>query len=187
MAVGVYGAIAFRLAPVSPDPGFIWTLTLLALVSGLLQCSYWVFYYVGYTGWVGAYGKNRPDETITEADREAVASGEVSGAEYFLQRFHNIAYGWQDALIAALDRISRRLAGYRENDAHRERWLADKTFLAWMGPLCVCTNTMALIVFSLFDQLEFFLYLVVAVGNGYLLALQVWKILRFKEWSKNLN
>ena len=183
VAVGVYGAIAFRLAQGSPDPGYIWTLALLALVSSLLQCSYWVFYYVRYTGWLGVYARNRPEETITEADRQAVASGEVSGAVYFLQGFHNAAYGWQDALIAALDRISRRMAGYRESDAHRERWVADKTFLGWMGPLCVCTNTMALIVFSLLDQLEFFLYLVVTAGNGYLIFLQGWKILNFKKLS----
>ena len=187
VAVLVYGAIAFRLASGSPDPGFIWTLTLLALVSGLLQCSYWVFYYVNYTGWVGAYGKNRSDETVTEADRKAVTAGELSGAVYSLQRFHNAAYGWQDALFTSLDRVSRRVSGYRESDAHRERWLADKTFLAWMGPLCVCTNTMALIVFSLLNQLEWFLYLVVIPGNGYLIALQVWKIFRFKKLSTNLN
>jgi len=81
----VYGAIAFRLAQGSPDPDFIWTLALLALVSGLLQCSYWVFYYVSYTRQVGSYAQNHTNESITEEDRQAVASGEVSGAVYFLQ------------------------------------------------------------------------------------------------------
>ena len=181
ISVLVYGAITFRLAQSSTDAAFIWTLGFLALVSSLLQCSYWVFYYVSYTGWVGSYSQNRPDETVMHEDRQSVASGEVSSAVYFLQRFHNIAYGWQDALIAGLDRLSRKAAGYRESPEHRKRWVADKTFLTWMGPLCVCTNTMGLVVFSLFDQLGLFLYLVVAVGNGTLIALQVWKILRFKS------
>ncbi len=184
VAVLVYGAITYRLAQNSADAGFIGALGFLALVSSLLQCSYWVFYYVSYTGWVGSYDKNRPDETVTEKDRGAVASGEVSGAVYFLQRFHNIVYGWQDALIAGLDRLSRKAAGYRESPEHRKRWVADKTFLAWMGPLCVCTNTMALVVFSLFNQLELFLYLVVLLGNGYLIALQVWRVLRFRKAVK---
>jgi len=39
---------------------------------------------------------------------------------------------------------------------------------------------MVLIVFSLLDQLEFFLYLVVVLGNSYLFALQVWKVLQFR-------
>jgi phosphatidylglycerophosphate synthase len=181
VAVLMYAAIAFRLAQGSEDPGFIWTLGFIALLSSLVQCSYWVFNYVSYTGWVGSYARNRPDETVTDEDRRAVQSGEVPGAVYFLQQFHNFAYGWQDALCVGLDRVSRKAAGYRGSPVHRERWVADKTFLAWMSPLCVCTNTMVLIVFSLLDQLEFFLYLVVVLGNSYLLALQVWKVLRFRR------
>ncbi len=176
----VYGAITWRLAQGSSDPGYLWTLGLMALVSSWLQCSYWVYYYVSYTGWVESYDQNRPDETVTAKDRKAVESGAVSRAVYVLQRFHTIAYGWQDALMAALDRVSRKAAGYRESREHRQRWVADKTVLAWMGPLCVCTNTMGLVVFSLLDQLELFLVLVVILGNSYLLALQVWKIFRFK-------
>ena len=183
VSVLVYGAITFRMAQDSSNPGFIWILGLLALMSSLLQCSYWVYYYVSYTDWVGSYEKNRTDETVTEADRVAVESGEMSGAVLFLQRFHAIAYGWQDALIAALDRFSRQAADYQENEEHRKRWVADKSFLTRMGPLCVCTNTMALVVLSLLNQLELFLVLVVFLGNGYLLVLQGWKIIQFKNFE----
>jgi len=185
VSVLVYGAITFRIAQESSQPGFIWMLGLIALVSSLLQCSYWVYYYVSYTDWVGSYQKNRTDETVTEKDRKAAESGEMSGAVYFLQRFHNIAYGWQDALIAALDRFSREVADYQDNEEHRKRWVADKTFLTQMGPLCVCSNTMALVVLSLLNQLELFLVLVVFMGNGYLLVLQGWKIIRFKSFVTN--
>jgi len=185
VSVLVYGAITFRLAQESSQPGFIWMLGLIALVSSLLQCSYWVYYYVSYTDWVGSYDKNRTDETITSEDRKAAESGDMSGAVYFLQRFHNIAYGWQDALIAKLDRFSREVADYQDNEEHRKHWVADKTFLTQMGPLCVCTNTMALVVLSFLNQLELFLVLVVFVGNGYLLVLQGWKIIRFKNFVTN--
>ena len=181
VSVLVYGAITLRMAQDSSNPGFIWMLGFMALISSLLQCSYWVYYYVSYTDWVGSYQKNRPDETVTKKDRKAAESGEMSGVVYFLQRFHNIVYGWQDALIAALDSLSREAADYRENEEHQKRWVADKKFLTRMGPLCVCTNTMLLVVLSLLNQLELFLVLVVFVANGYLLALQGWKILRFKK------
>jgi phosphatidylglycerophosphate synthase len=187
VSVLVYGAITLQMAQNSSNPGFIWVLGMLALISSLLQCSYWVYYYVGYTDWVGSYEKNRMDESVTERDLRQVESGEMSGAVYFLQRFHNIAYGWQDALIAALDRISRKAAGYQESDEHRERWVADTTFLTRMGPLCVCTNTMALVVLSLLNQLELFLVLVVFLGNGYLVALQGWKIVQFKNFVTHSN
>ncbi|MEE8205695.1 MAG: hypothetical protein V3T82_02015, partial [Nitrospinaceae bacterium] len=82
-------------------------------------------------------------------------------------------------------RVSRQAADYQESEEHRKRWVADKTFLTRMGPLCVCTNTMALVGLSLLNQLELFLVLVVFLGNGYLLALQVWKIFRFKKSSAN--
>ena len=183
VSVGVYGAITFRLAQDSSHPGFIWMLGLMALVSSLLQCSYWVYYYVSYTDWVGSYQKNRTDETVTADDRKAAESGELSSLVYFLQRFHNIAYGWQDALIAMLDRFSREAADYQDNEEHRKRWVADKSFLTRMGPLCVCTNTMALVVLSLLNQLELFLVLVVFLANGYLLVLQGWKIINFKKSS----
>jgi phosphatidylglycerophosphate synthase len=185
VSVLVYGAITLRLAQDSSNPGFIWAMGFLALVSSLLQCSYWVYYYVSYTDWVGSYGINRTDETVTAKDRQAAKSGEMSGAVLFLQKFHNIAYGWQDALIAALDRISREAADYQDSELHRKRWVADKTFLTRMGPLCVCTNTMALVVLSLLNQLELFLILVVFLGNGYLITLQAWKIIEFKKSVTN--
>lgn len=177
----VYGAIAYWLAERSGHPGLVWVMGGLALVSSLLQCSYWVFYYVKYTDHVEAYEYNRADESITARDRKAVDEGKISSTTFFLQRFHNWAYGWQDSLISALDRISRKAAGWLENPEHRKRWFADTTFLAWMGPLCVCTNTMGLVIFSLLQQLELFLYLVVFAGNGYLIVLQAWKVLRFRK------
>jgi phosphatidylglycerophosphate synthase len=185
VSVLVYGAITFRMAQDSSNPGFIWILGFVALTSSLLQCSYWVYYYVSYTDWVGSYKKNRTDETVTKEDRRAAESGEISPWILFLQRFHNIAYGWQDALIAALDRLSRAAADYQESAEHRERWVADKNFLTRMGPLCVCTNTMALVILSLLNQLELFLVLVVFLGNAYLLVLQGWKIVRFKSFVTN--
>ncbi len=185
VSVLVYGAITFRMAQESSNPGFIWMLGLLALVSSLLQCSYWVYYYVSYTDWVGSYQKNRTDETVTEKDRRAVDSGELSEVVLFLQRFHNVVYGWQDALIAAMDRLSREAADYEVSEEHRKRWFADKTFLTRMGPLCVCTNTMALVILSLLNQLELFLVLVVFLGNGYLLVLQGWKVIEFKKSTAN--
>jgi phosphatidylglycerophosphate synthase len=185
VSVLVYGAITLRMAQDSSNPGFIWILGLLALISSLLQCSYWVYYYVSYTDWVGSYGKNRTDETVTTEDRQSAESGKMSGAVLFLQKFHNIAYGWQDALIAAVDRISREAADYQDREEHRKRWVADKTFLTRMAPLCVCTNTMALVVLSLLSQLELFLILVVFLGNGYLIVLQAWKVVEFKKFVTN--
>jgi phosphatidylglycerophosphate synthase len=177
----VYAAVAMRLADSTPHSGFIWAMGTLALLSALMQCSYWVYYYVQYTHRVGSYEKNRADESVTEEDRVALESGEMTALEFFLQRFHNIAYGWQDRGIEILDRISRRLADVGSDESRRQRWFGDQKFLVYMGPLCVCTNTMAFVVFSLMGRMEWFFYAVVIGMNGYWLGLHVWKVIRFRQ------
>lgn len=181
VTVLVYGGVTWQVAREADHPGWIWTLGLLALVSALLHCSYWVYYYVSYTDLVGSYEKNRTDETITEEERRTYEKGDRGVLLYSLQRFHNFAYGWQDALIETLDRISRKFARVPGNQKGYERWYGDAYFLIGMGPMCVCTNTMALIGFSLIDQLSLFLHLVLYLGNSYWVGLHVWKILRFKS------
>jgi len=177
----VYAAISMRLADSSDDPGFIWALGTLALLSAFIQCSYWVYYYVQYTGLVGSYDKNRADESVTDEDRVALESGEMTPLEFFLQRFHNLAYGWQDRGIEILDRISRKLAKVQEGSESWQHWYGDRKFLECMGPLCVCTNTMAFVLFSLADQMEWFFYAVVVGMNGYGLGLHVWKVVGFRQ------
>lgn len=180
VAVLVYAGVTWQVARGSDHPGWIWTLGLLALVSALLHCSYWVYYYVRYTELVGSYRKNRADESLTEDDRRAYAQERAGFLVYLLQRFHNIAYGWQDAMIATLDRESRKWAGVPNTSSGRRRWYGDTVFLVGMGPMCICTNTMVLIGFSLIDQLELFLHLVLYLGNAYWVGVHVWKIYRFK-------
>ena len=93
----VYIAIILHVAQESADPGRVWVLGATALISAYLHCSYWVFYYVKFAERAGSYEKNRADESVTSEDREAYVSGKESSMVYFLQRFHNLAYGWQDA------------------------------------------------------------------------------------------
>lgn len=177
----VYAGVTWQVAKTADHPGWIWTLGFLALVSALLHCSYWVYYYVRYTDLVGGYEKNRADESVTEEDRRAYEQGEADSLVYFLQRFHNAAYGWQDALIAGLDHASRKWCGVPETPEGRRRWYGDTGFLVGMGPMCICTNTMALIGFSLIDQPGLFLHLVLYLGNAYWVGVHVWKIYRFKS------
>ena len=174
----VYWAITLHVAQGSIDPGRVWVLGGMALLSALLHCSYWVFYYVKYTDLVGSYEKNRADESVTPEDQQAFASGQESPMVYFLQRFHNLAYGWQDALIEELDRIGKHFAKVGDEVDALINWYNDKRFLEWMGPLCICTNTMAFVVFSLFGQLETLLYIVVFAGNSFWLGLMVWKVFK---------
>ena len=62
----------------------------------------------------------------------------------------------------------------------RDEWYSDRNFLSLSSPLCICTNTMALVVFSLADRLEICFLLILFLGNAWLVGLQTWKVLRYR-------
>ncbi len=165
VTVAVYLAITWRL---HLDDPWILGLGLFALLSCLMQCSYFVYYLVSYAATVGAYRKNRVDERIQRADREG---GKPEPGSLALQRLYGWVYGWQDRAMQAFDRASRGLAG-----ADSKSWLEEKWFLSLISPLCLCTNNMLLVVCTLFDQLTGFLLLVAVAGNLYLIFLQALKV-----------
>lgn len=179
VTVLVYAAIAIRLVRETGDfsLGFLGAA---AALSCFIHCSYYVFYLVHYASIAGTYENNRPDESFTSEDNSAYRQGEFSRSVYCLQRFHDWAYGWQDRLIAGLDRFSRKLAGSTHAQGGARAWYGDKRFLTLASPLCLCTNNMAVVVFSLFNRLDICLALIVGLGNLYWVGLSAWKIARFK-------
>jgi len=172
----VYLALTLRLVS---ETGNFWyyLLGVLALLSCLLHCSYFVFYLVRYTSIAGSYLRNRVDENITEEDNEAYNKGELSTQVYFLQRCHIFLYGWQDKAVECFDRISKSLAhGKQLRDFSEAEWYEDRAFLTLASPLCLCTNNVLLVLFSLIDEIELGFWFIIVVVNSYLLVLQYWKI-----------
>ena len=84
----------------------------------------------------------------------------------------------KDRLIERLDFICRKLAGVSKTD--ETSWYMDRCFLAAISPLCLCTNNVMLAIFSLFDQVELFLILLISLMNIYGLSLLIWKTLKWK-------
>ena len=174
----VYLVLTSRLVNETGNSWY-WFLGGFALLSCLLHCSYFVFYLVRYTAIVGTYLCNRVDESISKEDNEAYEKGKLSMLVYFLQRCHVFLYGWQDKSIKYLDRISKRLAfGINYENSLDAEWYADKTFLTLASPLCLCTNNMAVVLFSLLDQMELGFLFITVIGNAYLVGLQVRKVLK---------
>jgi phosphatidylglycerophosphate synthase len=175
----VYLAITWQMVEQTAN-AYFWLLGGVAMVSGFIQCSYFVFYLVNYTDSVGSYKENRADETITEEDRKAFSSSKYSKGVYILQWIHNRVYGWQDKLIETIDNYSKKMAGLVFIKDGNDNWYSDKLFLSLSSPLCICTNTMALVIFSILDKLDICFWLIILLGNGWLVGLQVWKILRYR-------
>jgi len=174
----VYLVLTSRLVNETGDSSY-WFLGGFALLSCLLHSSYFVYYLVCYTSIVEAYSSNRADESINQEDKEAYENGKLSSTVYFLQNCHVFLYGWQDKSIKYFDHISKRLAFGRNYEKSLDvDWYADKTFLAFVSPLCLCTNSMAIVLFSLLDQIALGFLFVFLVGNTYLIVLQGRKILK---------
>jgi hypothetical protein len=160
-----------------------WFLGAFAFLSCLMHCSYFVFYLVQYTSIVGTYSCNRADENISKTDNEAYDKGELSALVYLLQYCHVFLYGWQDKTIEYFDSMSKKLRfGLKLKKFDGVDWYANKLFLALISPLCLCTNNVLLVIFSLVDEIEWGFLFIVVVGNLYLAGLQSWKI--FKPRNK---
>ena len=176
----VYLVLSLRLVD-ETNNSLYWCLGGLAFLSCLMQCSYFVYYLVKYTAISGTYLYNRVDEDITEEENEAYDRGDLSMLVYFLHRTHILLYGWQDKTIEWFDRLSKRLGSKKPQKLSEKNWYGDKVFLTLISPLCLCTNNMLLVFFSLADEIELGLWFVVIVGNACLLILQIWKIVKAKK------
>lgn len=177
----VYLVLTLRLVS-ETNNSLYWYLGGLAFLSCLMHCSYFVYYLVSYTSISGTYLCNRADENITEEDNEAYDRGDLSRLVCFLHRFHVLLYAWQDKAIEWFDRLSKRLGSKRNpQKLSRSEWYGDKVFLTLISPLCLCTNNMLLVFFSLLNEIEFGLWFIVVVGNSCLLILQVWKIIKARN------
>jgi len=177
VTVLVYIGISFYLVETSGNPVF-WFLGIFGLLICYLQSTFFVFYLVSYTSRVGSYDKNRVDENITEEDLVAAKVDTSMNWTLRLQKLFVWVYGWQDRLVERLDLIFRKLAGVSQTD--ETSWYMDRCFLAAISPLCLCTNNVMLAIFSLFDQLELFLILLISLMNFYGLSLLIWKTLKWK-------
>jgi len=173
VTVLVYIAVTIYLVRTTAMPDY-WILGLLGLLACFLQSTFFVFYLVNYTSRVGSYEKNRVDESITDEDKRQSEEGKTDPWDLRLQTLFVWAYGWQDKAVEKLDALFRSFAKVPDND---KAWYSDQKFLAWISPLCLCTNNVMVVIFSLLDQLELFLILLVSFMNLYALGLLAWKTL----------
>ena len=155
-----------------------WILGLLGLLFCFMQSTFFVFYLVNYTSLVGSYEKNRVDESVTEEDKRQAEEGQIDPWDLRLQTLFVWAYGWQDEAVKKLDAMCKRLSHVSDTEEALRSWYSDKKFLGWVSPLCLCTNNVMLVFFSLLGQLELFMILLVSFMNIYSLGLLSWKIFK---------
>lgn len=177
VALALYAGIAVALGRERPGL-YAWSLALAALVAGLLQSSVFNFYYVRYRRRHGGDRTSRLEESFTEEDRETYAD-EPRAARLLaaLLALYQVVYGWQDRLVAALDRwaVGPLVAFGRLPEAAALR--DDRGFLTAVSALgpgiqILILDLFTLVGFRVLDSaLEAYLWVIAVGGCLYGLAL----------------
>jgi hypothetical protein len=155
--LAIFGALGIVLAVNHNDPAYL----LLALVGFLgisLRVSYHVFYQTTFLHLEDTYTLNRSTEEIREEDLH----GDPTALA--LQRVFQILYGWQDALMACIDRWSR--GGKFRSPEECSAWHADPAALRLSGFLGMGTELFLLTICSLAGIREFYLWANFLAMNG---------------------
>jgi CDP-alcohol phosphatidyltransferase len=153
-------------------------LALLGLVGISLRVSYHVFYQMNFLHLQKQSANNRLSEEIREEDLKK------GGAELVLQRIFQCIYGWQDRLMERVDRWSyggnfprphkneprdSSEGSFCEPYQRCQEWYSDIISLRISGLLGFGTEFFLLMLCSVLNRLELYLYLNIFLMNGILI------------------
>jgi phosphatidylglycerophosphate synthase len=137
-----------------------------------LRVSYHVFYHVTYLHLNEQYDMNRTDEAITSADRSA------NPTDLLLQKAYLLIYGWQDRLMAIIDRwcLGHQLRNTESSrDTLMVRWYSDIVALRLSGCIGLGTEIALFAICAVSGSLWLYLWLNVVVMNGLLIISIVYR------------
>lgn len=158
--VAIFGAIGWVLFAKNGDPFmFIWAL--MGLLGITFRVSYHVFYHTSYLHLLQKYSVNRLTEEILPED---VHGGRLA---LKLQRIFQLIYGWQDRLVVRLDDWCRR---GKSEELFLKKWYSDILALRLSGFLGFGSELFLLMLCSVLNELELYLFLNVFVMNALLVA-----------------
>ena len=154
--LAVFSAIAAAMVRGGGGAG-IPLLCLCAFLGVSLRVSYHVFYQTSFLHLRNAYKGNRISEEIREEDanEDRLTSS--------LHRTFLILYHWQDALVARLDAACRGRSG--ASGMTDERWYGDVTGVRLSGFLGLGTELFILMLCSVTDCLDVYLWINIAGMN----------------------
>lgn len=154
-----------------------------AMVTSMLQCSYFIFYQVSFIKLSGKNTVNRLIESVTPEDVALQERWTI-----FLQRVFQLIYGWQDRIFYELDKIL--LASYinsNQKTFSREQielsWYGNKPFLTLASSLSIGTHIFLICLAAITRRFEYYIFVNLICMN-LLLLLSV--IFHYKSAKKQL-
>ncbi len=189
--IAVFAGLTWHAYELLPVRGTI-LLGIGSFFSGLLQCSYFVYYQVTYINIVKPLGLNRTDEAVTSEDRINLNKTRSGRRTLLLQRIYLIIYGWQDRLFSVIDQISFNLIRKRYPDDNlTELWYEDKRFLFFASFLGLGFQIGIISLFVLLKQIPTLFLFLCVISNIFLVLLILYRyfsvaaLLRIKNKKKD--
>lgn len=175
--LAVFTAIAVAMVGSGSGPGAL-LLCLCAFLGISLRVSYHVFYQTSFLHLRNAYTGNRTSEEVRAEDANE------DRLTALLHRTFLILYRWQDAFIARLDAACRGRSG--PSRMADERWYGDVTGVRLSGFLGLGTELLVLMICSVIDRLDAYLWINVGGMNLVWLLCVAYRrvLLRRKPWGE---
>lgn len=173
--IAVFTAISCSLFKKYHDP-IVFAVGYAAMISSMLQCSFFIYYQVSFIKATGMETVNRLIESVTEEDKKS-----ADGWTLFLQRIFQIIYGWQDQLILYVDNFMKKLLRKGDsqftihNSKFDELWFKYKGFLTLASSLSIGTHMLLIAVFAIFKSFEAYLFVNLILMNLLLICLIIYK------------
>jgi hypothetical protein len=147
-------------------------LAIAGFIGITLRVSYHVYYHVRYLHLEENYSLNRSDETITSTDRAA------DPTDLLMQKMYLLVYGWQDRLMAGIDRWCLRTSGERlrsSSDRHMSEWYGNPAALRLSGLIGLGTELALFACCAIAGSLRLYLWLNVIMMNGLMILSIVYR------------
>lgn len=144
---------------------WVWAICYTALITSMLQCSFFIYYEVAFIKQSGKNTINRLLENVTDDDLQ-----NEDKLTILLQRIFQFIYGWQDYLVYRLDRLyleslvkkfNYSVEGELENQISNIKilWYSDKSFLTISSLLAIGSHMFLIALFAVTGRFEYYLVL----------------------------
>jgi len=160
---------------------WVWVIVYIALITSMLQCSYFVFYEVAFIRQTGKATINRLIEHVTDEDIKSEDRFTI-----LLQRIFQVIYGWQDYIMFSLDKLFiLKLKRNYTISGLEDIWYKDKPLLSLSSLLCIGTHMVLIALFAVIGRLDYYLFVNLIVFNLLLIFCVLYHYYHVKTLLKN--
>ncbi len=175
VSFSLFTAIGWKLNQ-NYNSTWVWIISYTALITSMLQCSFFIYYEVAFIKQTGKNTVNRLLESVTDEDLHKEDKFTI-----MLQRIFQFIYGWQDYIFYKIDKFSLAMVESQMASVNKSKieyhkseianvWYKDKTFLSLSSLLGIGTHMVLIAFFAIIGRFEYYLILNLILWNLLLIS-----------------